>query len=320
MPEIPLVSIIVPIYNRAHMVARSIGCLTAQSYKNLEIIIVDDSSWDDIQNALAALNDIRIKLIRLPKNGGAAAARNVGIAEAKGDFIAFHDSDDMCVFDKIERQMKELTSLSEDYIGVYTSVLIHTHVTTQNYYRAKVKILPSPGVTPLSGDMHRRTVQGNTMNLPTMLLRKAALQEIGGFDERLRNNEDWDITLRLTRIGKFHFIPEPYYIVSDPLSRAERAGHISNSLKKSAQSFSIITGKLRRQGECSPALARGYFATASFLMRLGRSRSARLYLKAAIGILPFQPRYLALYLFSFVPRIYAVLRCLKQRGKPEALN
>ena len=308
-----LVSIIVPIYNRAHLIARSVGCLLKQSYPNLEIILVDDCSTDDIEGAVAELNDPRIKLVRQKTNGGASAARNAGVAIAKGDLIAFHDSDDLCLFNKIEQQVRALEGLPRDYIGVYTAVLFYTLVDESSYSQMKARILPDPSFSPLSGDMYRPTVNGNVMNLPTMLLKKEALIASGGLDERLRNNNDWDLTLRLTRLGKFHFLPEPYYIATTVPVLTDGTHHISKSQKFSAKSFAFITGKLRRSGERSPELARHYYTTAGILLRLGRSRFGRRYLRAALAINPFHLRSLLLYPMSYVNGLYPTLRRLKKR-------
>ena len=114
-----LISVVIPVYNRAHEIARSVGSICRQSYQNLEILVVDDCSADDIEGAVAALKDRRIRLIKRNKNGGAAAARNTGLAAATGDLVAFMDSDDISVFDRFEQEMKLLCSLPEDHIGVY---------------------------------------------------------------------------------------------------------------------------------------------------------------------------------------------------------
>lgn len=310
-----LVSVIVPVYNRAHLIGRSVGSLVAQSYANLDIILVDDCSDDGLKEAVAALADDRIRLIRRARNGGASAARNTGIAQAKGDLIAFHDSDDLCIFDKIERQVRALEKLPEDYIGVYSSVLFYADADEDSYGEMRITIRPNPGDAPLSGNMYQRTVAGNAMNLPTMLLRKSAVLATGGFDEALGNNNDWDFALRLTRLGKFHFLPEPLYLSPFALSKSAQLAHISGSQRFSARSFAVVTGKLRRQGERSPQIAGHYNTTARFLLREGRPRAARRYLCAALSIRPFHLRSLLLYVLSYSDRLRRALsRVRKQQN------
>lgn len=313
MPDTPLVSVIVPVFNRAHLIGRSVGSLVHQSYANLDIVLADDCSTDDLEGAVAALGDPRVRIVRRETNGGASAARNTGVAAAKGELIAFHDSDDIAVGHKIETQVRALQRLDDTYIGIYTAVLSFSDGDESRYGGMQVRIFPPPGTAPLSGDMHTRTVQGNVMNLPTMLLRKEAVIKAGGFDARLGNNNDWDFTLRLTKLGKFHFIPEPLYMVPEQ-REDDRSGKISRSVAKSAKSFSFITGKLRREGIRSPELALHYATTAAFLLQLGRGRFARRYLRASLAIRPIAPRVWGRYMLSYMPGLYLKIREL--RGRP----
>ncbi|GFE52492.1 hypothetical protein So717_42450 [Roseobacter cerasinus] len=310
----PLISVVVPVYNRAHLIARSVGSLIHQSYDNLEIILADDCSTDDLQAAVRALDDPRVRIVRLERNGGASAARNAGVAAARGDFIAFHDSDDIAVGHKLEAQMRALQDLGPEYVGVYTAVLSFSDLEPEAYGGMQVRIVPPPGTRPLSGDMHARTVEGNIMNLPTMLLRKTAVIAAGGFDVRMGNNNDWDFTLRVTRQGLFHFIPEPLYLVPEQPT-IDPSGKISRSARKSAKSFAFITGKLRRQNPHTPALARHYATTARFLLRLGRVRFARRYLAHALRLQPAALRVWVLYALCLSPKLYKQLRRIKD-GTP----
>ena len=100
-----LISVVIPVCNRAHAITRSVGSICRQSYENLDIIVIDDCSTDDIEGAIATLDDPRVRLIRREKNGGAAAARNSGLAAAAGDLVAFMDSDDISLFDRFEQEM-----------------------------------------------------------------------------------------------------------------------------------------------------------------------------------------------------------------------
>jgi len=148
--------------------------LCAQSYRNLEIIVADDCSSDDIEGAIAALNDPRVRLVRRARNGGVAAARNTGVAAATGDYIAFHDSDDYCTADRIELSVRALLALPEDYIGIYGARLIYNEVGEKNYEMMRTEILPRPGTRPLNGDLSARTMRGNILNFPTLLVKTEA--------------------------------------------------------------------------------------------------------------------------------------------------
>ena len=307
-----LVSIIVPVYNRAHLIARSVGSLCVQSHGNLEILIIDDCSSDDIGGAVAAIGDPRVRLVRRAKNGGAAAARNTGLAEARGDFIAFHDSDDICTFDKIARQMALLQQLPADYIGVYSAVLFHYSLDEADYAQMKAYVRPFPHEAPLSGDLAQRTLRGNSFNLPTLLVRKSALLAAGPSDELMRNNVDWDLVLRLTRQGKLGFIPEPLYLTQIFLSQSLNTQRISRSTRYSAQSFIRITGKIRHAGFGGPALSGHYASAARHLLRLGHAGFARRYLRAALAITPLAPKLWAHYLLSHAPGLHSRLQSLRR--------
>jgi glycosyltransferase involved in cell wall biosynthesis len=304
-----LVSVIVPVYNRADRIARSVGSLSAQSYRNLDIILVDDCSGDDLATAVAALQDPRIRLIRRDKNGGAAAARNTGVAAARSEWIAFHDSDDICVFDRIERQVRIAADLAPDHIGVYSASIFYTQVTEDEFPLADAFMKPDPAEKRrLSGNAFPDTVTRNFINVPTMLIRKSAFDAAGGFDERLRNNEDWDFTLRLTRQGKFAFIPEPLYLVVRQVPRLAASAHISVSDRFSARSFVGVIFKLRRAGIPDHDLRGHMLGAARNLMRCGRFRLARRFIRRAISLRPLNPTAWRLLAFSFMPGLYGWLR------------
>jgi glycosyltransferase involved in cell wall biosynthesis len=310
-----LVTIIVPVYNRAHLMDRSIRSLCAQSYTNIEILIVDDASTDDIDAAVAAIPDPRVRLVRRPKNGGAAAARNTGVAEAKGNLVAFHDSDDICVFDKIERQVAHLAELPSDYIGTTSSVIFYYSLSEADYPMMKVYVRPYTHEAPFSGDLSARTLHGNSFHLPTLLVKKSALIAAGPSDELIRNNVDWDLALRLTRQGKLGFSAEPLYLMQVHLSAEINQQRISRSTKFSAASFVRITGKIRHQGHGGPDLAMHYTNTARHLLRLNRPGFARRYLRAALAITPLKPKLWVHYAFSYSPRLHAYVQA-RRRAHP----
>lgn len=303
-----LVSVVVPVYNRAHLLERSIGSLIAQSYRNLDIVLADDCSTDDIEGAVAALGDDRVRLVRRAANGGAAAARNTGIAAARGELIAFHDSDDICTFDRIAQSVRALAALPGDHVGVYGMLLFYTDTDEAGYGAVVTDVRPRPHIRPLSGDLSRVTLEANTMNLPTILVKKAAVLAAGGFDEALRQNVDWDLCLRLTRQGRFGFVPEPFVLTPTSLDPQVSAARVSRSARQGARSFVRITGKLKRAGIDGRILARHYATTALYLLRIGRPRFARRYLRRALALAPARPRLWAHLALSHAPGLHARLR------------
>src|SRR5687768_5045704 len=104
----PAVSVILPTYNRASLLTRSAGSVLAQSFSDLELIVVDDGSTEDVANAVAGLADPRVVYLRRDVRGGPAAARNSGVSRARGSYVAFQDSDDEWLLDKLQAQLAAL--------------------------------------------------------------------------------------------------------------------------------------------------------------------------------------------------------------------
>lgn len=182
----PLVSIIIPTYNRAHIIGRAINSVRNQTYQKFEIIIVDDHSTDNTEKIIRKIKDPRIHFIRQNKNYGPAVARNVGIKAAKGDFIAFLDSDDEWMPSKLEEEMKILLNARS-----------HIAFVSSNSLRliGNIKILARV-------KKNRKFPIGNS--LISTLFRRNVFNEIGFFDKNLRCLEDWDMFIRITR--KYGFL------------------------------------------------------------------------------------------------------------------
>ncbi len=98
----PTVSVVIPTYNRAHLVGRAIQSVLNQTYHDFEIIIVDDGSIDNTEDVVKSLNDPSIRYTRHDQNRGGSAARNTGIKMARGEYVAFQDSDDEYLPEKVE--------------------------------------------------------------------------------------------------------------------------------------------------------------------------------------------------------------------------
>ena len=105
-----MISVIIPTYNRASLLPRALDSVLRQTWEDLEVIVVDDASRDDTPQVMAACTDPRVRYIRLEKNSGACVARNTGVAQARGEWIAFQDSDDLWLPEKLEKQMAYLVN------------------------------------------------------------------------------------------------------------------------------------------------------------------------------------------------------------------
>lgn len=208
----PLVSVVIPAFNRAATIERSVRSVLMQDYGNLELIVVDDASTDGTADILSSCGDARLRIVRQFVNGGAAAARNRGIREARGTFVAFLDSDDEWLAGKLSRQM-ELFARADPRLGVVCTGLEWVSAANE-----KTVICPEH-----EGMIYNAMLQSNVLvgASGTAVIRRAALDMIGGFDTQLPAIEDYDFFLRICRLFEVACIPEPLARYHDQSDRAE---------------------------------------------------------------------------------------------------
>jgi glycosyltransferase involved in cell wall biosynthesis len=137
----PLVSVVIPTYNRASFLGETIRSVIAQTYTNLEIIIVDDGSTDETENLIQNLTTGQIKYFKIPHSGSFAVVRNFGILKAHGDFIAFLDSDDLWEKEKIELQVNALSDSNCDFCFTQIFQFGSTAVKVPDYKSLQGKLL-----------------------------------------------------------------------------------------------------------------------------------------------------------------------------------
>lgn len=201
MIDSPRVSVVIPTFNRGKVIERSIRSVINQTFQDIEIIIVDDCSTDDTRDIVAGFKDKRIKYICHKQNKGGAVARNTGINAARGEFIAFQDSDDVWVNEKLEKQMQVMSTASNDVGVVFTSYLLIKN--------NRVSRVPR-NITDLnSSNFLRHLLRKNFIGTPTVVIRKICLKKVELFDEDLPRYQDWDLFIRLARYYKFIFLDEP---------------------------------------------------------------------------------------------------------------
>lgn len=199
--ENPTVSVIIPTYNRAHLIGRSIQSVLDQTYRDFEIIVVDDGSTDNTENVVKTFNDSRIRHIKHKDNRGGSAARNTGIKLAKGGYIAFQDSDDEWLPTKLEKQMKAFRKTSDEVGVVYTG-----------FYRIENNIknyIPSSLIPKKEGYIHKTLLNGNFVTTQAAIVKKECFKKAGMFDERLPRLQDWELWIRISKYYNFECIDEP---------------------------------------------------------------------------------------------------------------
>ncbi len=190
---IPSISVVIPTYNRAHCLTRAIKSVIEQqgdgeSFNICEIIVVDDNSQDDTKRVLDSLNNPRIRYYKLDRNGGAGNARNIGAGMAKGDWIAFQDSDDEWLPQKTLTQLL-LTREHPEYMLVYGGYTVFEDGEKSIEFRPE-----------FSGDIFHVLAKKNYIGAPTVMVRREAWNALGGFDISLPALEDWDYALRFAYV------------------------------------------------------------------------------------------------------------------------
>lgn len=238
----PRVSIVIPAYNRVEMLRRAVASVLAQSWRDLEVLVVDDGSAHDIAAILSAFDDPRLKVIRHDTNRGASAARNTGIQAAAGEFVAFLDSDDEWLPNCVERRLASFDAAGPETVVAYAGVRV-------------VPPVKPPRDQYLRGDLSQALVVRNVIGSTSCVMaRRTALLAIGGFDETLPSCQDWDLYIRLARLGPFEVVEELlvlYYVHDDSITASVKAsitGH-RRLRSKHAEAIAALPPPLRAQHE-----------------------------------------------------------------------
>lgn len=193
----PVISVIIPTFNAEATIFSAVESVLAQSFDDFEIIVIDDGSTDRTRLILTEMKDPRLQVIHFP-NKGVAESRNRGIQRARGEYISFLDADDLWTPDKLKDQYEALSSHPEAAVA-YSWV---------NYIDSNNKLLHSGWRTQGNGDVYEVLFERNFIeNGSNILVRKQAVDVVGGFDATTTPSEDWDFYLRLAE--KFEFVCVP---------------------------------------------------------------------------------------------------------------
>jgi glycosyltransferase involved in cell wall biosynthesis len=199
----PAVSVVLPTYNRAALLGRSIRSVLGQSYQDFELIVIDDGSTDETSAIVEGFGDRRIKYLPLPRNTGAGAARNVGIRAARGEFLAFQDSDDEWLPSKLSRQMSAFECGPGRLGMVYSDMQLILRDGTANYFAAP-SVLSDRLINPAT-----RFYEVHNLGIQSAVIKREYLDEAGHFNEDLPAFEDLEMFIRLSRLCDFQHLREP---------------------------------------------------------------------------------------------------------------
>ena len=274
--SVPLVSVVIPSFNSAHTLGQTLDSVLAQQYPHIETIVVDDGSTDATETVVRQYGD-RVCYIR-QANGGLASARNAGLTQTRGAYVALLDADDLCEPERIGLQVACMETyhdvvlcssdfsafdahgeIARSYINKYYGMVARAAGGIGSLFpdRAVLDATSVPAlasyvrtpVTVLSAHVYDALVGGNFIHPPTVLFRQALLDRVGEFDERVRSMCDYDWFIRVSRVGKLGYIDRP--LLRYRLSESQMSGdrHRPQIMLDLIQ----VVEKLRR---ADPALSR----------------------------------------------------------------
>lgn len=224
-----MISVILPTYNREKLIVDSIKSVLNQTYKDIELIVVDDGSIDNTVYEISKIKDRRIKLYSLPNNMGANYARNYGISKAVGEYIAFQDSDDTWFEDKLEKQMIMLKKINADIVccALYSFPYGSKNSEKKKYpFRNESSFLSLKDITNINVNISTQT----------LLLKKECF-EFAMFDVEMPRYQDWDLLLRLAKHCSI------YYMDDILVNRYESSDSISLQPEKALKALNLIFEK-----------------------------------------------------------------------------
>lgn len=231
----PLISVVIPAYNRENTIHYCLKSITEQSYENFEVLVVDDCSTDDTATIVKSFADRRIRCLTLESRSGAQAARNRGIRESSGEWIAFQDSDDEWYAEKLDLQVGALGRFDFDPWTV-----IHCNGIWVDDVRGKR--LPEK-VPAIEGDcVYEALLRNPGPMFQGMLVSRAALDRINYLDTAVPSYQEWDTAISLARLCRFVYISEPlfvYHLIGDET--------ISKDKKREVLGYQYVIDKHKKE-------------------------------------------------------------------------
>ena len=309
MESMPQTSVVIPTCNRAELLPMAVRSVLSQTVQDFEIVIVDDGSSDATPAVAESFADPRIHYLRHPVARGGGAARNTGIAHARGEYVAFLDDDDEWYPDKLARQLDVMRLGEPEVAAVYCGYSIVERGTG----RVRGRMTPS-AKGDLAAELLARNPIGGTS---CMLVRKECLERVGGFDERLPSFQDRDLWIRLSRVTRFGYVEEPllnYYV---------HEKKIWTNFDALLQGLEVMIAKYGSSAAFRKAAGERYLFCGVKLCETNQFAKGRRALRRAIALNPRALRpYLYLLLALLGPATMAAVRSKRSRlaGRPGLSN
>ncbi len=326
-----LVSVLIPTYNRSYCVARAIDSALAQTYPHVEVLVIDDGSTDGTRALIQERygQDARVRYVHR-QNGGVSAARNHGLRAARGDYVAFLDSDDVWKPWKLQVQIACLKRLPaagmiwSDMEAVdpegrvqsprYLRTMYHAYqwFRYEDLYRESyplIQVVPElgevvAGGTLYTGNIYSQMLVGNLVHTSTAVVRRERLEKVREFREDFATGEDYEFHFRTCRAGPVAFIDVPS--IQYQVGMADRLTRLNGDT--AVNYLKTVTAALSRGGDIQlpkrmirQVLARAYSWVGGTLAEAGDYHSARRHLARSLVYSPWQPRVLGQLALSCLP-------------------
>jgi glycosyltransferase involved in cell wall biosynthesis len=255
-----LISVIIPVYNGEKTIRETIESVLNQTFRDFELIILNDGSQDSTLEVVSSIQDSRLKVFSYP-NAGLATSRNRGTFHAVGEYISFIDADDLWTPDKLETQLKALQDNPEAAVAYSWT----------NYIDESGQFLRRGGYLTANGNVYAKLLVVDFLeNGSNPLIRRQALIQVGGFDESLPAAEDWDILLRLA--AQYSFVAVPYPQILYRVSASSMSAHV-----------------VRQETACLKVLERAFKQAPESLQYLKKYSMANLYRYLSFKVLDAYP-------------------------------
>jgi glycosyltransferase involved in cell wall biosynthesis len=275
----PKVSVIIPTYNRAHLIDKAIKSVLNQTYQDYEIIVVDNASTDNTKEVVKGFNNFKIRYIYYCDNRGSSVARNIGIRASHGEYIALLDSDDEWLPEKLDRQVEVLQNESPE-VGVVYSDVLYIDENSKNMNRK----LRNP---KKEGYIYEDLLGGNCVGTPSaLLIKKECFHRFGLFDDLLKYHEDWDMWIRIAKYYRFVFIEVP--LVKYRLHSNRISENLELTIIASNRILAKYTNELKKRRGVHSKI---YFNIGNIFCHIGKTKEGQRYLFRAISLYPFCIRY-----------------------------
>jgi GT2 family glycosyltransferase len=311
----PTVTVVVPTYNRADVLPRAIRSVLAQTFPSLECVVVDDASTDGTAAVVEAVDDPRLRYVCHERNRGGSAARNTGLAQARGTYVAFLDSDDEWHPEKLARQVGLLEARGDPWVAAYCGFERVRTGPTRRLRGAVDRLLPggetvgTEGGAELVADSLRLAF--STGGSSTLLVRTDVCRGMGGFDESFDRQQDWEFRNRLLREGSLAFTPGTF--VYKYQSGSPSADATAESMTHYVETFADDVAALDAAGHA--VTARLHLIVAELYLREGRFAEAGRWLDpAAVDSLGPVARVGYAGLYGLSTRVRAAVRRVGARS------